>query len=187
MQKSGLASENNKTMEQMEQETKEMTSLNYINKSNAVFKETQGGFLSLDFMDKHYDRIQVIRLFPFTDRDKFISIRTVDERSKEIGIIKELKDVEKSTQKMLLKQLDLHYFTPLIEKIIDIKDEYGYAYFHVITDRGECRFSINMGGNAVVRLSESRLLITDLDENRFEIRDVFKLTDKEQRKLDLFL
>ena len=68
-----------------------------------------------------------------------------------------------------------------------IKDEYGYAYFHVMTDRGECRFTINMGSNAVVRLSDSRLLITDSDENRFEIRDVFALTQKEQRKLDLFL
>ena len=88
---------------------------------------------------------------------------------------------------MLLEQLNLHYFTPVIKKIINIKDEYGYAYFHVMTDRGECRFTINMGGNAVVRLSESRLLITDLDENRFEIPDVFKLSQKEQRKLDLFL
>ena len=44
-----------------------------------------------------------------------------------------------------------------------------------------------MGSNAVVRLSDCRLLITDLDENRFEIRDVFALSQKEQRKLDLFL
>jgi len=44
-----------------------------------------------------------------------------------------------------------------------------------------------MGASAVTRLSEKRLLITDLDENRFEIPDVFALTQKEQRKLDLFL
>ena len=93
----------------------------------------------------------------------------------------------KKTRKMLLEQLNLHYFTPVIQKILDIKDEYGYAYFHVMTDRGECRFTINMGSNAVVRLSDCRLLITDLDENRFEIRDVFALSQKEQRKLDLFL
>ena len=88
---------------------------------------------------------------------------------------------------MLEQQLNLHYFTPVIQKIMDIKDEYGYAYLHVMTDRGECGFTINMGGNAVVRLTDSRLLITDLDENRFEIPDVFRLTQKEQRKLDLFL
>lgn len=179
--------EENNTINQMEEEVKEMTSLHYLNKGNAVFERTEGGFLRLTYGGRTWDRVQVIRLFPFTEPDRFISIRTVEERSHEIGVIARLQDVDKETRTMLLEQLNLHYFTPVIEKILDIKDEYGYAYFHVMTDRGECRFTINMGGNAVVRLSDSRLLITDLDENRFEIRDVFALTQKEQRKLDLFL
>lgn len=174
-------------IEQMEKEVEEMTSLRYLTKDNAKFSRTEGGFVSLEFEGKRWDRVQVIRLFPFTEPDEFISIRTVEERSREIGVIQDLKQVTKDTRKMLEEQLNLHYFTPVIEKIIDIKDEYGYAYFHVMTDRGECRFTINMGGNAVVRLTDSRLLITDLDENRFEIPDVFRLTQKEQRKLDLFL
>lgn len=174
-------------IEQMEKEVEEMTSLRYLTKDNATFSRTEGGFVSLEFEGKRWDRVQVIRLFPFTEPDKFISIRTVEERSREIGLIQDLKQVTKDTRKMLEEQLNLHYFTPVIEKVIDIKDEYGYAYFHVMTDRGECRFTINMGGNAVVRLTDSRLLITDLDENRFEIPDVFRLTQKEQRKLDLFL
>ena len=177
----------NNTMEEMEKEAEQMTSLCYLTKENAVFSRTKGGFIRLQTGGKVWDRVQVIRLFPFTEPDKFISIRTVEERSKEIGVIADMKQVDKKTRALLEEQLNLHYFTPVIQKIIDIKDEYGYAYFHVMTDRGECRFTINMGSNAVVRLSESRLLITDLDENRFEIRDVFQLTQKEQRKLDLFL
>ncbi len=174
-------------IEQMEAEVEEMTSLRYLTKENATFARTEGGFVSLEFDGKKWDRVQVIRLFPFTEPNQFISIRTVEERSKEIGVIEDMKQVTKETRKMLEEQLNLHYFMPIIEKIVDIKDEYGYAYFHVMTDRGECRFTINMGGNAVVRLTDSRLIITDLDENRFEIPDVFKLSQKEQRKLDLFL
>ena len=174
-------------LEQMEAEVEEMTQLRYLDKDNADFQRTAGGFVSLETDDKKWDRVQIVRLFPFTDPDRFISIRTIEERSKEIGVIKDLKDVSAETRKMLLEQLNLRYFTPLIQKILDIKDEYGYAYFHVMTDRGECRFTINMGSNAVVRLTDSRLLITDLDENRFEIADVYKLSQKEQRKLDLFL
>ena len=168
--------------EQMEREAEEMTAVRYLTKDNAVFERTQGGFVSLTFEGKTWDRVQVIRLFPFTEPNGFISIRTVEERSREIGVIKDLKDVSKETKKLLLEQLNLHYFTPIIQKVLSIKDEYGYAYFHVLTDRGECRFT-----SAVTRLSEKRLLITDLDENRFEIPDVFALTQKEQRKLDLFL
>ncbi len=174
-------------IEQMEEEVEEMTSLRYLTKDNATFARTEGGFVSLVFDGKTWDRVQVIRLFPFTEPNKFISIRTVEERSKEIGVIEDMKQVSKDTRKMLEEQLNLHYFTPIIEKIVDIKDEYGFAYFHVMTDRGECRFTINMGSNAVVRLTDSRLIITDLDENRFEIPDVFQLSQKEQRKLDLFL
>lgn len=173
--------------EEMEKQADLMTKLNYINDKNAVFKENEGGFISLSYEDTEYDRVQVIRLFPFTKPDEFISIRTVEESSREIGVIRKLSDVSDETRKLLEKQLNIHYFTPVIQEVLDIKDEYGYAYFHVMTNRGECRFTINMGSNAVSRLSDSRLLITDLDENRFEIPDVFKLTPKEQRKLDLFL
>ena len=174
-------------IDQMEREVEEMTALRYLTKENAVFARTEGGFISLEFDGKKWERVQVIRLFPFTEPDQFISIRTVEERSKEIGVIEDMKKVSKETRKMLEEQLKLHYFTPVIQKVLDIKDEYGYAYFHVMTDRGECRFTINMGENAVVRLTDTRLLITDLDENRFEIPDVLQLSQKEQRKLDLFL
>ena len=57
----------------------------------------------------------------------------------------------------------------------------------MLTDKGECRFAINMGSNAVTKLSDTRLIILDVDENRFEIRDVEKLSQKEKRMLDLFL
>lgn len=174
-------------IESMNEEVEQMTSLRKITAENAVFSKTEGGFISLDFDGMHWDRVNVIRLFPFTDPDKYISVRTAEERSREIGVIMDLHALSEETAKMLEAQLTLHYFTPVIRKVIDIKDEYGYAYFHVMTDRGECRFIINMGGNAVVRLTDSRLLISDIDENRFEIPDVFALSVKEQRKLDLFL
>ena len=48
-------------------------------------------------------------------------------------------------------------------------------------------FAIHMGGSDVVHLSETRILITDIDENRFEIPDVTALTPGERKKLDLFL
>lgn len=174
-------------LEQMEKETEEMLKLRYLNKDNAVFERTEGGFVSVRIGDEFHPRVQVVRMFPFSDPDQYISIRTPDERSKEIGIIESLKQVSKDTAEMLREQLALRYFTPIITKIINIKDEYGYAYFDVVTDRGACRFTINMGGHAVVHLSETRILISDIDENRFEIPDVTKLTVKELKKLDLFL
>ena len=174
-------------LEQMEKETEEMLKLRYINKDNAEFKRTDGGFVSVRIGEEFYPRVQVVRMFPFSDPQKYISIRTPDEHSKEIGIIEDMKNVTKETAQMLTEQLNLRYFTPIIKKIVNIKEEYGYAYFEVVTDRGACCFTINMGGHAVVHLSETRILISDIDENRFEIPDIMQLSAKELKKLDLFL
>mgnify|MGYP000483250629 CR=1 FL=1 len=175
-------------LEQMEKETEEMLRLRYINSSNAVFARTEGGFVSLKIEDEFYPRVQVYQAFPFTDPYCYISIRKSDEKAKEIGVIKDLrKDVDEDTRQMILEQIRLRYFTPIIKKINNIKDEYGFAYFDVVTDHGACRFTIHMGGNSVVHLTDTRLLITDLDGNRFEIPDVTKLSSAELKKLDLFL
>lgn len=179
-------------LEQMEAETEQMLRLRYINKDNAVFARTAGGFVSLDLNEsiapEHYDRIRVVRSFPFTDRDKYISIRTIDEKSKEIGMIKDLStDVTPETRQMLEEQMDIRYFTPVIKKINSIKDEYGHAYFDVETNQGPCKFVIYMNSSSVVNLSDVRLLISDLDGNRFEIPDYTKLSARELKMLDLFL
>ena len=176
----------NNTLNIYEKKAEEMTAIHMISKDDK-FAETEGGFVSFDYDGVHYDRIKVVRLFPFSDANKFISIREYGNGDKEIGIIEDLSEMTEETQKILKKQLDLCYFTPVIEKIMSIKDEYGYAYFHVMTDRGECKFTINMGSNAVTKLSDTRLIIMDVDENRFEIRDVEALSQKEKRMLDMFL
>ncbi len=174
-------------LEQMEQETEEMLRVRYLNDENAEFERTGTGFLSLRIGEEFYPRVLVVRMFPFSDKDEFISIRTAEERSKEIGIVEKLSDVSRETIEMLEEQLTLRYFTPIIQKIYKIKDEYGFAYWNVGTDHGECNFTIRMGGNAVIHLSDTRILIMDIDENRFEIPDVNRLTVAERRKLDLFL
>lgn len=174
-------------LSQMEQETDQMLRIRYINNENAEFSRTGTGFLSLKIEGEFYPRVQVVRMFPFMHRDEFLSVRTPDERSKEIGIIEKLSDMAPETAKMLEEQLTLRYFTPTIIKIMGIKDEYGYAYWDVVTNYGACRFTIQMGGNAVVHLSDTRILIIDIDENRFEIPDITALSSSERKKLDLFL
>ena len=174
------------TLNIYEQKAAEMTATHIISPTDK-FTATEGGFISLDYEGRHYDRVKVVRLFPFTDANKYLSIREYGGSSKEIGIIEDLDAMPEETKTLIEHQLRLCYFTPVISKIYNIKDEYGYAYFHVLTDKGECKFAINMGSNAVSKLSDTRIIIQDVDENRFEIRDTDVLTQKEKRMLDLFM
>lgn len=173
--------------DEIAEDTEELLEIRYITRENAIFKRTGGGFVSLEFGGKTWPRVSVLRAFPFTDPNRYISIREPDDRAREIGMIRDLSELDADTADMLREQLNLRYFTPAIQKIHDIKDEYGFAYFDVQTDRGPCRFTIHMGGGSVVRLSDTRILISDLDGNRFEIPDLGRLSAPELKKLDLFI
>lgn len=173
--------------EKVKAESADLLELRYLTKENAKFERTPGGFVKLTYQGKTYERVGVYRTFPVTMPDEYISIREADEKAREIGVVEKLSALDADQAKMLTEQLNLRYFTPEITKIFDIKTEYGYGYFHVMTTYGECRFTIHTGGSSVVSLTDTRIVINDLDGNRFEVPDITKLTTTERKKLDLFI
>lgn len=173
--------------EALKRESEEVLQMRFLTSENAEFCRTDGGFLSLKLEDKEYDRVGVYLTFPLTNPEEFISIRETDEKAKEIGIIQNLKDMKEDVQEMIREQVRLRYFMPVIRKVMDVKDEYGYAYWHVMTDFGACRFTTHMGGDAVINIGGARYQITDIDGNRYELPDLYALTVMERKKLDLFI
>ncbi len=179
--------------EALKKESEELLEMRFLNGENAVFSRTAGGFLALkttgmgEKLSKEYTRVGVYLTFPLTNPEEFISIREADEKAKEIGIIEKLSQLPEEQQEMLREQIKLRYFMPVITKVLDVKDEYGYAYWNVVTTFGACRFTTQMSGDAVIHLSDSRLLVTDIDGNRYEIPDFYQLGVMERKKLDLFI
>ena len=173
--------------EELKRESEELLEMRFLTKENAKFARTEGGFVSLKFGEKEYSRVGVYLTFPLTEPEEYISIREPDEKAREIGIIEKLSQLDKDQQEMIREQIKLRYFMPTITKVLDIKDEYGYAYWNVVTSFGACRFTTRMSGDAVVNLGESRMLVTDIDGNRYEIPNFYQLSVAERKKLDLFI
>lgn len=174
-------------VEQEKKAVEEIISIKRITAENAVFKRTEGGFVSLYYADQHYSRVAVHRCFPFSDPEHYISIREPDGDGKEIGLVIDINALPQETRELLEEQMRLRYFAPIILKVHEIKEEYGYSYWEVTTDRGRCRFTTRMGGGSVYSIGKDRYLVNDLDGNRFEIPDLYQLTPKEIKKLDLFI
>ena len=180
--------------EALKKESDELLKMRFLTSENARFTRTEGGFVALkvsnkdeEEQNKEYDRVGIYLTFPLTNPEEFISIREADEKAREIGMIEKLSQLDKDQQDMIREQIRLRSFMPVITKVLDVKDEYGYAYWHVMTNFGACRFTTQMSGDAVVTLSESRLLVTDIDSNRYEIPDFYQLSIGERKKLDLFI
>lgn len=174
-------------LEQEKQAVEENIAIRWITDDNAVFTATPGGFLQMEFGGKAYSRVAVHRCFPFSDPDRYISIREPEGDGREIGLIDDMGKLSDQTRALLEDQLALRYFIPKILRVREIKEEYGYSYWDVQTDRGDCRFTVRMGGSNVYAIGKNRYLVNDLDGNRFEIPDLYALTPKEIKKLDLFI
>lgn len=174
-------------IEREKQAVEDLIAMRNITAENAVFKRTAGGFVSLEYENKTYPRVAIHRCFPHSDPTHYISVRMPENDGKEIGLIEDLNALPEDVRAMLLEQMELRYFSPKIQKIYDIKAEYGYSYWDVLTDRGRCRFTARMGGNSVYSIGFNRYLVNDLDGNRFEISDISALSAKEMKKLDIFI
>lgn len=174
-------------LEQEKKSVEDIIAIKEITADNAVFARTAGGFVRMTFGGKEYPRIAVHRCFPYSEPDAYISIREPEGDGREIGLIENLRALPKETQEMLEEQMALRYFAPKIQRIHDIKEEYGYSYWDVTTDKGRCRFTVRMGSGSVYAIGHNRYLVNDLDGNRFEIPDLYALSAGEIKKLDLFI
>ena len=166
---------------------KRLLSINLLTPQNSSFSETPGGFVSLKTDTAEYKRVNIIRTLPFTAANEYLSIREVDGKQDEIGIIEDLGIFDEDTRAIIDKQLEIRYFMPKILRIYSIKEQYGHTHWSVLTDKGKCRFSSASGsGESVIQLG-NRVIIKDSTENRYEIEDIGRLNPKELKKLDLYL
>lgn len=172
-----------------EQEVKDATDLSdaakirYLTQDTTVFTKTAGNMLSVKVEDEEHPVVYLHCSFPHTSKRIYVSVRNIE--NKEIGIIQNLDDFPKDIVSLLEEQIQIRYFSPEITKVVKIHEEFGYSYWDAETTAGVCRFTVRGGGGNVKLVSEKRLLINDVDGNRFIIPSMDRLTDKEYRMVEM--
>ena len=163
---------------------------------NAKFTRSGGGLISLDITNdkgepEHFERVVILRSFPVTNPNEFLSVREPDSkkqgRGKEIGMIRHMSDFDEATQKLFMEELDRSYFTPELQKITSVKDKFGYLYWDVITTAGHVTFVLNNPFSNIRILEDGRILINDIDGNVFQITDPSKLDPASLKKIEIYL
>lgn len=134
---------------------------------------------------RDYGRVILHRAFPFDRPDNIISVQQED--GFEIGIIRSLSDFDAETVRIINESLDRKYYIPEIKKIISAKDRFGFVYFKCETDSGICDFVVRNPFGSIIRISDIRIIILDIDGNRYSVMDVTKLDRKSYRKIELYV
>ena len=163
---------------------------------NAKFRRSGGDLISLDIINdkgepESFERVVILRSFPVTNPDEFLSVREPDSkkqgRGKEIGMIRHMSDFDEETQKLFAEELDRRYFTPELKKINSVKDKFGYLYWDVVTTAGNVTFVLNNPFSNIRILEDGRILINDIDGNVFQISDPKKLDSASLKKIEIYL
>jgi hypothetical protein len=117
--------------------------------------------------DRSYLKVSVLRAFPLSEPDRFLSVRDGD--NKEVGLIVNPEELDLENRRLVDQELDRRYFAPIITRIVAAKERFGTVDWTVETNRGKCRFTTRNLRENVQRPSPSRIIINDVDGNRYDI------------------
>jgi len=172
---------------------RDVVSIVYLTPENSVFSENNH-FLTLVMKtkdengadtEKTYDRVFLHRAFPFDHPESFISVQDTDKN--ELGMISELSVFPAETADLLRAELERKYYAPVLKSIVNIRDRYGYAYCTAVSDSGEITFTLRDASRSIFKVDERRVIITDIDGNRYDIPDVMQLDRKSFKKIELYI
>ena len=127
----------------------------------------------------------VMAAFPLTDPYGMVALR--DDNGDEIGILDDVRQLDPVSQKIIAEELERSYFMPKITDILDIEEELGVETWEVETDKGQRTFQVRNVRQNVRKLGRRRLVIKDVDGNRYEIRDWQGLPPVARRFLEEYI
>lgn len=119
--------------------------------------------------------VEPVRTFPLTQPDQYISL--LDVHKNELGLIEDINQLKKADQTILAEELEKCYFMPKITRIHFIEGRFGVTEWEAETDSGTVSFDLR-SRNDITALEDGRVLIRDIDGNRYEIVNYHRLDPK---------
>ena len=162
---------------------KDLSQTVWLTPENASFF-CKNGFLYIRYAENE-QRVHLCRQFPFELKWEFISV--MDDDQQEIGIVRNVSIFDQENEEMLRRELCRRYYAPVIKSIKQVKERYGFSYWKVTTEEGDVSFTLHDTFRSIIHAEEKRLVILDVDGNRFEIPDVTELDRSSYKRIELYL
>lgn len=168
----------------------EVDSLRLLDVSELFLKFEDSGYLNLNFRDKEYEQVSLIRLIPFYETERYISVSYQDKDKEwhEIGVIKDINEMNDEQRKVAEDYLTYRYYIPVITKIYSIADNrMGYLFIDAETTAGHKKIAVNDWWTNFRMIENNMLNVTDSDGNRYFVPKVNEMDNKSIKKLQLFI
>jgi hypothetical protein len=165
----------------------------FLDPEEVTFWRDRFGQLMLKLTDgREYREVVLTLAFPLTHPSRMLVVR--DSDLKEIGMIDDYLTVDEQSRKLLEEELEKAYFVPRILRILSAQygitsmksREQSLGTFEVETDRGPRTIQVQFL-QRVRFLPGGRVVLEDVDANRYEIASINNLDARSQALLEPFL
>lgn len=134
-----------------------------------IERPQHGNNVRLRVNGENHDIGRIASAFPLSS--SLESVAFFDTDGEEIGVMKKAEALDESSRCILREELEKSYFMPRILEIQEMVESLGIETWNVVTDKGERTFEVRDPRRKVRKLSETRVVIKDVDGNRYEIKD----------------
>ena len=163
--------------------------IGYLTLTEACFYTGPGGFTGLRYNGKEYKRVQLRRAMPVKHPAEYISV--ADHENKEIGMIRAISDLSAGQLRIVQDELDHRYYCPEILEIKSVHDKLGYVYMEMKLlaggEQNDYTPAIKDVNKNIRLLGEDRLIIFDVDGNRYLVSSLQKLDKKSLKRLEPYM
>ena len=135
--------------------------------------------------DRSYLKVKIVRAAPLTQPDKYVCF--LDGKDEAICMVDEPLEMGDVNMGIVEEELAQRYLTARVQRVHAIRNEYGVSYWDVDTDRGRREFVAKSVAENAQMLGDHRMMILDVDGNRFEIEDMTALDSRSAKLIDSVL
>ena len=168
----------------------EVPNIHYLDPDQLEIRSMGSGGMQVHYKDETHEHVRAYRCFPTSRPSEFITlwIGSSALEHHEIGMIRNLHDIEGQSLNAVEQELTKRYFIHYIKRVFDIKEEMGFLAWDVETDKGRMEFLMKRWErSAVIEGPGNGRIILDLDMNRYEIEDLDLLDDESREKFLKFI
>ncbi len=126
---------------------------------------------------REFSPVGAARAFPVSGRADYVSF--VDDEDREVVLLTRPRRLDRDSRRALEAALERMYYVARITGVYRVYEKWGVSHWEVMTDRGYAAFEV-VDQEHIRRLPGGRLLIADVDGNRFEVECIDELDERSQ-------
>jgi hypothetical protein len=129
--------------------------------------------------------VRLVRAFPLSQPDEYIAV--LNRKNDEIGTLLSLAGLDPESHQIAMEELAQRYLVHQVQKVYSLRCEGETLYWDVETQRGRRECVVKADRETLIPLDARRLLLIDVDGNRFELADVTRLDGYNQEVINQVL